>query len=176
MPVDLVPSTCVSRPWGNLERSTDDESHQPSGQTELHVTDIMLRAPREASTQPAGRAFSDSSGPAASLSVPRPSACPAAQIPPSPRCGDLLRVLILHLRAAKLPGAQEGQTPSHGSSPGLAMEGGRSYAPQHKNRGTGASHRYVSIYRSTSTGEIHVQHSAKPLSKQRQHKYTAWMP
>lgn len=167
MPVDLVPSTCVSRPWGNLERSTDDEPHQPSGQTELHVTDILLRAPREASTQPAGRAFSDSSEPAASLSVPRPGACPAAQIPPGPMCGDLLRVL---------PGAQEGQTPSHGSSPGLAMEGGRSCAPERKNRGTGAPHRCVSTYRFTSTGEIHVQHSAKPLSKQRQHKYTAWMP
>lgn len=124
LPAYLVPNTCVSCLWGDLERSTDNKSHRPSGQRAACVTDTLLHAPSlEGGKQAASRTGSfqqlrASCQPLCSQPQRAPFGSGTAwpPVPASPPNAHL---------AHRVSSMQEGQAPSWGCLLGLAMEGGK---------------------------------------------------
>lgn len=74
MPAYLVPNTCVPSLGGFRKERRQQIPPQERAGGAARVTDTSLCASWEASEQPAGHTVSSSSAPAASLSVPSPSA------------------------------------------------------------------------------------------------------
>lgn len=117
MPAYLVPNTCVSHPWGGFRKKHRRIPLQERAGGAARVTDTSLWASGERSEQPAGQAVSSSSAPAASLSVPSPSAA-QPWVPASAQGA--------HLACRDSKGVQcTGRTDSKLGLPTWACNGGR---------------------------------------------------
>lgn len=125
LPAYLVPNTCVSCLWEDLERSTDNKSRHLSGQRELQRGKRYLAVGlQKGNKQPAGQEVSKSSEAAASF-TPQPLHGPFSSGTAQPwvLCWHLSRMAHRDSRCGQRLGKADSK--SIGCPTGLAVQGGR---------------------------------------------------